>query len=76
MYYLVLNVTNWGDGFETGGIFKSYKRACKRCEYLQNHYEKEFEDSWRVVEVKTQNITDPPFEEIDGYADIAPKKKG
>lgn len=62
MWYLVLNDSTSGD--ETGGIYKSYDRAERRLEFLQKHYETD-EDSWRIVPVRAQKITEPPLEELE-----------
>lgn len=61
--YLVLDITNYGDGFKLGGAYRSYEKALERLEWLesQEEYNREYEDSWRIVFVKTQKKTDEPY---------------
>ena len=60
--YLVLDVTNYGVGYQLGGVFRSYNKAVERLNWLesQEEYNKEFEDSWQIVFVKTQAKTAEP----------------
>lgn len=60
--YLVLNITNYNEGFQLGGAYRSYNKAVERLEWLesQEEYNKEGEDSWRIVFIKTQSKTAEP----------------
>lgn len=62
--YLVLNVTNYGQGYQIGGIYRSYNKAIERLEWLesQEEYNKEYEDSWHIVFVKALPKTAEPKE--------------
>lgn len=64
MLYAVLNVTNYGSGLQVGGIYKSYDRALKRWNWLNDkeEYNTTDEDSWRIVPIKAMNITAEPYE--------------
>lgn len=61
--YLVLNITNYNEGFQLGGAYRSYNKAVERLEWLesQEEYNKEDEDSWRIVFIKTQAKTAEPY---------------
>lgn len=61
--YLVLNITNYNEGFQLGGAYRSYNKAVERLEWLesQEEYNKEYEDSWRIVFIKTQAKTAEPY---------------
>lgn len=63
--YLVLNITNYGDGFLLGGAFRSWQKAVERLGWLesQEEYNSE-EDSWRIVFIKSQKKTDVPYSYI------------
>lgn len=64
--YIVLNQTNYDDGVYIGGVYKSYEKARKRCEWLASkhpsmHETDELADAqnfWSVVESTARNITD------------------
>lgn len=60
--YLVLNITNYDRGYQLGGIYRSYDKAVERLNWLesQEEYNKEYEDGWRIVFVKTQTKTAEP----------------
>lgn len=59
MLYLVLNITNEGSGFESGGYYKSLERAKKRLAYCESHHNDSDCDSWRIVGITSPNITAP-----------------
>lgn len=61
--YLVLNITNYDYGYQLGGVFQSYQQALKRLQWLekQPQYNEEYDDSWRIVFLKKQDIKDEPY---------------
>lgn len=61
--YLVLNITNYGEGYMLGGAYRNYNKAVERLNWLENQekYNSEYEDSWRIVFIKTQKKTDEPY---------------
>lgn len=56
MWYVVVDVTNYGDGVYLGGIYRSLEKAEKRLAWLENHCGGE-DDSWRIMETKSEPIT-------------------
>lgn len=55
--YLVFCITNYGDGYQLGGIYRSYERACRRLSWCEEHTPDPENDSWRIVSVKPEKIT-------------------
>lgn len=65
--YIVVDITNYGNGLYIGGVYKSKEKAERRCKWLQTHgeyaeYDENGEwnqaDSWQVWWSKSRNITD------------------
>lgn len=56
--YLVFCMTNYGDGFYIGGVYRSYDRAVKRLEWCEAHSIDPDNDSWHLVKAKSKNITE------------------
>lgn len=57
MHYLVLCLTNYSEGFYTGGVYRSYEKALRRLNWCEKHTIDPEGDSWRIVDVKPEKIT-------------------
>ena len=57
MQYLVFCMTNYGDGFYIGGVYRSEGEANKRLEWCEKHTIDPENDSWRILEVEDYAIT-------------------
>ena len=56
MWYVVVDVTNYGDGVYLGGIYRSLAKAEKRLAWLEKHESSE-DDSWTIMQTKSEPIT-------------------
>lgn len=56
--YLVFCMTNYGDGFYIGGVYRSYEKARKRLEWCEQHTIDPENDSWYLLNVKAYGITE------------------
>lgn len=56
--YVVFNMTNYGQGFQFEGCYRSYDKAVKRREWCEEHTIDPDNDSWYIIEVRAKGITE------------------